>query len=185
MTIRDFYYTEEGGGETIRVEAESYQQLTEPAKTGQCPTYYNVRGFYRYYFDAYPDDIRRQTFSIGGSLSNRTYGPIGGLQPGLDRNNLVVLYLNHYTLDGTPTKTPVRTFSRGLTYISSEITSIHRFDGQPDNCGEPGACGTKFYREAQVIHEIGYCPPVTEEPPEDACCDCWQQAAAIARTIRV
>ena len=171
--LNDYFYQAENG-ETIRVEAESYEQNSS-SSSGQCPTRYLVKATLHYYylppFDNNPDYVVDVESPLTGPVGDPY--PTEPNQPG----RWLIEYANGVT-------TFHRVFNGYLKPLKYENLSKTRLDGLPDDCGS-GGCTTEFYRGSQVIHSIDYCPSIDTEPPEDDCCDCWRQAAAIARTIRV
>lgn len=172
--LKDFYYTAESG-ESIRVEAENWERIEAADSTGQCNTRYLVSATltYRYLppFDNLADVVRE--------IEKPLNGPIGALYPYSEPGP------GRWLIDYAGNTTTFDKVSNGyLQCLKYENFIKIRLDGLPDNCGS-GECRTEFYREGQVIHTVDFCPPISEEPPGDCCCDCCDELAAIARTIRV
>ena len=167
------------GDEWVRVDADSYERKHEsdPNYTplGKCENVrYNV-GYYIYYIYAYGGAERRVYVYWSG-----VYGPITKIDAGADG----VVYGAIKTRDGVLTSVKAQD-GAGVLRFPEELY-IARFDGGPDNCGDPnggvGKCTTVFKRNGSIVLALDSCPDVTNG---DECADCCKELLPMARSITI
>ncbi len=188
------------GDEWVRVPADTFTQETGEGEPGLCPgTYYYVKATAQaeYYrgsvvfetYEAYYESraVAGQTGTPLGPLNglNTPFTSVGGnyfYGPPLagkdaSRNGLYVFFAIGNNKDNQ------RDWRRANNrVVSAVITSIESVDG-PDDCGEGGACITKFYRGETLVLTLEECPEVTNG--REDCSDCCRQRLPIARAITV
>lgn len=172
MTINTYFYEDEGGS-IVRIEADSYSQISESASSGQCVgDYYTLVVSYDYYF-------RGRQYGRQEREISSFEGPISGVRMHY-AGNVSQIVVQHA---GTETFSEFES-TNSTVWGAPRIESYEKVDGSEDNCGG-GACRTEFTRNSQIFHNLNYCPAITEEPPHDDCKECCAQLLPIATRIRV
>ena len=181
MTINEYFYVNDG--QTIRVEADAWQQFLEPGRPGQCVTGYDWRAYVRYRTLS-SSRIRGYYFGVSDQQTRGCKGPLGSIEVVLNGDGSTDIFMSFYNRDYVFVRELQTTIPPYRIFVDIEQERVIRLDGLPDDCDE-GSCQIEFYREGQVIHWIEHCPPIFDEPPGECCCECCDELAAIARTIRV
>ncbi len=168
------------GDEWVRVNADSYEQITEsgppPSPTGNCSTKYRVFATYTV------------TSRSGKYLHTREDWPISSTVPGpvtgvaIENEGRIVAVYNANGLYAG------RSVSSGSVRASELLGVKHtRIDGLPDDCpppgngGDSGECSTVFSLEGSEVLTLDHCPEITE----NSCRDCCSELLNLARRIRV
>ncbi|KPQ34611.1 MAG: hypothetical protein HLUCCA11_13945 [Phormidesmis priestleyi Ana] len=170
--MNTYFYND--GEREVRVEADSYQQISTSGNFGggQCPVDYRLT----YTVDQYNSSGGYVNTLLNRLFSSFIRGPIVAIYLRADKRQLLVEQSNGLIRSqGLPTSTNYMDNLRDIT--------LTRRDGLPDNCGSlSGGCETEFFRNGAIFFTLDSCPPIREG---DDCASCCAELLPIARTIRV